>query len=142
VALYLSEKMKQDDQVTLLKQKDFDMMSVALRSDGLMCVTIFRDKEIDVQHIITIVETIGEFGEGKRFPVLIIADENTLPTHEARQYLAAPESDPYALAEAYVVGSVAQKLVGNFYLSFNKPARPTKIFNNEKDAVAWLKTFL
>jgi hypothetical protein len=129
-------------EVTILQHKEFDMMSVSLRSDGLIHVRAFPDKEFDVQHVVMIVETIFEFGGGKQFPVLITAGENTLPTHEARMYIASPESDPYALAEAYVVTSLAQKLVGKFFLSFNKPARPTMIFNEEEKAVEWLKTFL
>ena len=80
--------------------------------------------------------------KGKKYPLLIITGEYTLPTAEARAYIATPESDPYASAEAYVVTSLSQKLVGNVYLSFNKPARPTHIFTSEEKAVEWLKQFL
>jgi hypothetical protein len=79
--------------------------------------------------------------EGKKFPLLIVTGEYTLPTPEARAYIATPESDPYASAEAYVVKSLSQKLVGNVYLSFNKPARPTRIFNSEEKALEWLQQF-
>ena len=95
-----------------------------------------------MKNVVEVVSTLEKFGEGKKFPLLIVVGEYTLPTPEARAYIATPESDPYASAEAYVIQSFSQKLVGNVYLSFNKPARPTRLFNSEEKAIEWLKTFL
>lgn len=128
--------------VSILKQVDFDIHSIALRSDGLVLVKVKANDEIDVKQVVQVVETLEKFGNGKKFPLLIIVGEYTLPSPEARAYIATAESDPYASAEAYVIQSFTQKLVGNVYLSFNKPARPTKMFNSEEKAIEWLKTFL
>lgn len=128
--------------LTILKEKKFETLSVAIADDGLVHVHIIGNSEIDVQHVKLVVDTIEELGEGNVYPLLIVVGEFTLPTPEARAYIATPESDPYASAEAYVVKSFTQKLVGNVYLSFNQPARPTRIFNDEKKAIAWLKSFL
>ena len=91
---------------------------------------------------ISIIKGIEELSSGKKHPVLILVDKFTLPTSEVREYLALPETALYTSAEAYVLTSFSQKLAGNIYLSFNKPARPTKFFNSEDKAVEWLKTFL
>jgi hypothetical protein len=34
------------------------------------------------------------------------------------------------------------RIIGNFYMGINKTAMPVKMFSNEKEAMAWLKTFL
>lgn len=128
--------------VKILKQINFDNKSVALRSDGIVLVTITSNEDVETKDVVEIVSALEEIGKGKKFPLLIVTQKYTLPSPEARAYIATPESDPFASAEAYVIQSFSQKLVGNVYISFNKPARPTRIFNSEAKAIEWLKTFL
>lgn len=123
-------------------QIQFDLYSVTLRSDGLIRTKIKGNEDIDVVHVKQIVDAIKKIGGGKKYPLLFVVDEFTLPTPEARTYIAGPDSNPYANGEAFVVQSFSQKLVGNVYLSFNKPVRPTRIFNSEDKAIEWLKGFL
>jgi hypothetical protein len=42
----------------------------------------------------------------------------------------------------YVLPTLALKIIGNAYIIVNKPARPTKFFVNQDEAVVWLKIFL
>jgi hypothetical protein len=128
--------------VTIVSEKTIDALSVAIRGDGLAQVKIQGNVEIDVSHVKQIVSLLEELGQKRKYPLLIVSGEFTLPTPEARAYIATPESDPYASAEAYAIKSFSQRLVGNVYLSFNKPARPTRLFTDENKAVEWLKTFL
>ncbi len=128
--------------IKTIDQINFDFYSVALCDNGLMCIRVEGNREIDVENVVEIVNAIEKLGNKKIFPLLVVVGEYTLPTSEARAYIATPESDPYACAEAYVVKSFSQKLVGNVFLSFNKPVRPTKIFNTEEKAIEWLKGFL
>jgi len=124
------------------KKHQFNILSVSLRDDGIVLVDVKANQEIDVKEVKEVVTTLEQMGNGKKYPLLIVTGEYTLPTAEARAYIATAESDPFASAEAYVVKSLSQKLVGNVYLSFNKPARPTHIFTSEEKAVEWLKQFL
>ncbi len=64
------------------------------------------------------------------------------PSLESREYWAEEDSSPYTLAEAFVMRWLPMKLIGNFYLNFNKPPRPKRIFTNRDEAAEWLKTFL
>lgn len=130
------------DTIEIYQQIHFKILSVALRSDGIIKVSINGNEEIDVGNVVEVVSAIQKIGHGKTFPVLISVGEYTLPTHEARAYLATEKSNPFASAEAYVIYSFSQKLVGNVYLSFNKPVRPTRIFNSEEKAIEWLKSFI
>lgn len=129
-------------EVEIIKVYTFEESAVSFRSDGLAWVCIKTSNDVEVKHVVEIVSALEEYGKGKKFPLLITTQEYTLPSPEARTYIAKAESDPFASAEAYVIQSFSQKLVGNVYLQFNKPARPTRIFNSEEKAIEWLKTFL
>lgn len=43
-------------------------------------------------------------------------------------------------AEAFVVESLANRLIAGFYIQFNRPKNPTRIFNNFENALNWLRT--
>ncbi|MFN7012979.1 MAG: hypothetical protein ACK4ON_01785 [Bacteroidia bacterium] len=112
-----------------------------LNNNTFFRVNVFGDTEILVEDVKMIAETCKVLGEGKILPVLILTDKFTLPSAEARKFIAQADSNPYAKAEAYVISDLPQKIVGNFFLKFDKPARPTKIFTKEEEAVEWLKQF-
>ncbi len=132
----------QTQEVEIIKEYHFEESSVNFRSDGLAWIHIKTSNDVEIKHVVEVVSALEKFGKGKKFPLLITTQKFTLPSPEARAYIATPESDPFASAEAYVIQSFSQKLVGNIYISFNKPARPTRIFTSEEKAIEWLKTFL
>ncbi|MCE3279753.1 MAG: hypothetical protein K0S44_1944 [Bacteroidetes bacterium] len=128
--------------VSILSEKNSGPFAIAIRDDGIARIAITENIDIEVNHIKEIVSLLEQAGDGQKFPVLIVASEFTLPSAEARAYLATPESDPYAIAEAYITSSFSQRLVGKVYLSLNRPARPTRLFKEEAKAIEWLRTFL
>ena len=85
---------------------------------------------------------MGEMIQHRTAPLLITLDEFAIPPAETRIFWANKEACPYASADAYIASYTGHALIGNFYLKLNKPGRPTQIFTNQDDAIAWLKTFL
>jgi hypothetical protein len=122
--------------------KKFENYSILIREDGIVQIEIIPDSEISVDEIIEGTNFVLERLDSIKAPVLFIANEFSLPSKESREYLAKKESLPYSLADAYVINSFPQKIAANFYLKVNKPARPTKMFNNREDALIWLKTYM
>jgi hypothetical protein len=122
--------------------KKFENYSILIREDGIVQIEIIPDSEISVDEIIEGTNFVLERLNSIKAPVLFIANEFSLPSKESREYLAKKESLPYSLADAYVINSFPQKIAANFYLKVNKPARPTKMFNNREDAIIWLKTYM
>ena len=45
------------------------------------------------------------------------------------------------LASALLVGSPLSQMIGNFFLSINRPSAPCRMFTAEAPAVLWLRTF-
>lgn len=109
--------------------------------DGVLVVTIKDDLELTMDDIIdhrTIAKRMT--GTGPHC-VLAIAGERTTATEEARVYAAknVPEG---RVAEAVIIRSLSVRLLGNFFLRFNKPGVPTRLFEDYDEAMLWLRSRL
>ena len=71
---------------------------------------------------------------------MFFAAENVSLSKEARDNAVKIEDQSMLGATAVVVDTLAYKLIANFYLKFNKPKRPYKVFSKEEEAIKWLKT--
>ena len=60
---------------------------------------------------------------------------------EAREYLRSGIVDPTRIATAVLTDRLATKLLVNFFIRFNKPKTPMKMFTSEDEALDWLKNF-
>jgi hypothetical protein len=50
-------------------------------------------------------------------------------------------ANKHGKADAFVIHSLPQKILGNFFLKFKQPSIPTKFFSSEKSAIEWLKQY-
>jgi hypothetical protein len=130
-----------NQEIKLIRSTDIPTMRVSLRSDGIMQVEVEPGAYSTVENIKLATQAIGKVGEGKRYPLLIVAGRDSTMDTEAMAFLAKEESTPYTIAVAGLIVSVSQKLLGNFYLRFNKPKKPTKIFTQLDEAVHWLEQY-
>lgn len=118
------------------------LFSVELRTDGIVHVKISSTEEIDLPAAKKIIAAIGGKCRDSKRPLLLSSKNFAAPTPEARAYMAMAESNPFSSASAYIARSLAEKLITNAYIRFNKPARPTRMFTSETKALEWLKSFL
>jgi hypothetical protein len=88
------------------------------------------------------ISAIGELTIGRAYPVLKVAGKHASVDGESRKYIASGEGSRFSIAEAIVISSLAQKLIGNFYLKVEHPITPTKIFNSQLEAEKWLLNFI
>jgi hypothetical protein len=123
-------------------QKEVNCGVIRLGDDGIMYMYMREGYTVEVEDLKELVKITGELGGGKKYPNLIKGGIYTSISSEARAYSATTESNLFTLADAFVIRSMAQKLLANFYLKFDKPVSPTRFFDAEKEAIAWLKTFL
>lgn len=57
---------------------------------------------------------------------------------EVREWSASTSGNNYTIVDAIVISNFAQKIVADFYLKFNKPPKPTKIFKSKEKALEWI----
>jgi hypothetical protein len=129
------------DSIEIISSRDIGASVLSLRSDGIMHISMKQNVTLNLKDAEDMVRTFGEMGDGKKFLLLFIASPDTSVNTEARYYASSPEANRFTIASAFVVKSIAQKLLGNAYVTFNKPITPTRIFTNEEEAQDWLYTF-
>ena len=113
---------------------------IIMRTDGIVQVNA-SDHVYSESDIIEINEGIGELAKGQRTLVLIIAGNFSEVDSDARKFLSKPEAAIYSIAEAYLIKSLAQRIVVNFFINVSGTPVPTKFFTELTPAVKWLKTF-
>jgi hypothetical protein len=131
-----------EEKITFINAIDLGHSLIRLRNDGIVQVNFGDEAELDIKESTEIVKAIGKITEGKKMLILNIAGANTTATSAARDYSASAEGAEYTIADAFVTKSLAQKLLGNFYMNFHKPFAPTRMFDDVEKATEWLKNRL
>ena len=104
-------------------------------------VDMFNNIDFNVEDLKLLVETQKE-NFGLLLPVLVLCKEFTNTNFELMSSLSKNQNNPYSKADAFVIYSLSQKILANFYLRINKPERPTKFFNSKEEALVWLKQYM
>ena len=119
-----------------------DIANISIRSDGIMHVTMKNKEEFGIDEVKLIRRTRKELAQGKSYPILYTGDKLVLPTKEARAYMAEKTDQELAKAEAMIIKSLPQRMIASTYIRINKPKCPIRFFENESDAIEWLKEFV
>lgn len=61
---------------------------------------------------------------------------------EVRDWAASPSNNSYTHVDAIVFNSFSQKILADFYVRFNKPVKPTKIFKTVDQAYSWISELM
>lgn len=85
---------------------------------------------------------VNELCRGRKRPLLIDLKNLKSITPQARSYFSARDRESDINAFAFIIHSNFQRMVGNIFIQFNRPRLPTRLFNDEKSAMEWLKPFL
>lgn len=80
--------------------------------------------------------------EDKSYPVLIDIRNVRNTTKAARQFLASEKGCKGITSGAILINSTLGSIIGNFFIHFDKPLIPTKLYTDEEDAKQWLKKYL
>ena len=113
-----------------------------LRSDGIVLITYPKHFSFTLKDSVESVNAIGQLTKGVPHPILKIPGEYTTVDKDTRLHVAKGDGARFSVAEAFIIKSLAHKLIGNFYLSVEKPQKPTRFFTKVSDAEDWLKTFI
>ena len=117
------------------------IFSVKVIDNSYYEVRVFENQDFTVDDLAKLVDAQKNNG-GVVLPVLVICENNVLADVILLSKLSQNEYNPYSKADAFVLNSMAQKILANFYIKFNKPERPTKFFNNADEALIWLKQYM
>ena len=111
------------------------------------CRITFDTKKNDTLDVVSaeeVVEAVHLLCSGMPHPIMVDSrGASGLVTPKAREFFkSSPKMIEAKKAEAFIVNTLANKVLVNLYLKMAKPTVSTRIFANEEDAVEWLKKFL
>ena len=119
----------------------FENFSIRISSDDFYEIEVFNDKEFGFTQLEELIKAQESLGS-KKLAVLVLCEEFASTDTTFVKHLAQNKNNPYSKADAFVISSIAQKLIANFYLKISSPERPTKFFKEKADAIIWLKQYV
>jgi hypothetical protein len=73
------------------------------------------------------------------YAILVIFGHLSEVSKEARELIASKEFQRNTIAKALLVNNIGHRLLGNFYLSVNKPHIKTRLFTDRELSLKWLR---
>lgn len=100
---------------------------------------LLDDIEIEADDVIENHRVAMQLTGGKKFLSLVISAPYSSITKEGRKEATLKGKYQQAIAQAIVTKSLANKIMGNFLVKFYRAPCPMKLFDNEEQAIKWLK---
>ena len=113
-----------------------------LDADGIMRISTFPSLEDTMDDARQNIAACTKVAAGKRRPLLVDMRSLKAQSREVRAYYTGPETMKLNLAVAILVDSPMSRVIGNFFLGFNKMDLPTQLFRSDDEALTWLKGYL
>jgi hypothetical protein len=110
-----------------------------LGEDGIVRAIVPRGAEDTLEKAKASLKEIKKTCMGIKRPILVDMRYLKSASYEARCFWAGKETAETVSAVALWVDSPVSKVLGNFYLGLNRSLAPTRLFNDENQALQWLK---
>ena len=125
--------------VEILDEIRLSYAVVQLRSDGIVHVHTLKELSVELEEAVELVKTNQKITNNIPHLCLFTSTKFVIPSDEAVQFLSGKTTrDFFNVAEACVIYSLPQRILGNFYHNVIKPKRPIKFFKSKEAAVNWL----
>lgn len=116
--------------------------SVAFLSfeDDILLVKMKEGVNLDQAEMERLLKQAVEFTSPNKYFAIIDTTVLYDSTPESRSFYAESDYSNYRYADAFIVNSLPMRLLVNFFITFNKPKIPSKMFNNEESALNWIQS--
>lgn len=126
------------ESVRIIRSIDNEEVLIELRSDNIVKVLFKENMVLDIPMQEKLYELYHEICKGKKYGFIFDAMDNVTITKEARENAIKLEKKSSSYASAAIANTLPYRLIANFYLKFNKPAIPFRLFRKEEEALEWL----
>jgi hypothetical protein len=121
-----------------IKPVECNSSLVFLRDDGILQINVKDNVYFEEKDVVDLINAAETIGGGKKFLNLIRVGKGVILDSKGRILSSSIEGCKYKLADAFVINSLAQQLIANFIIKFERPPVPTSFFKDEESAVKWL----
>ncbi|MDF1673684.1 MAG: STAS/SEC14 domain-containing protein [Vicingaceae bacterium] len=109
---------------------------------GILYSLYKKGVDVQVENIEENILARKELQKGQKIPTYVDVSEVWQFSDEARALAGGKEVSEMSSALAVVTGSsMPIRMVANFFMKFNTPQTPTKLFNTKEKALKWLQDF-
>lgn len=113
-----------------------------LDHENLLFYRVKQDITVDEDVMKEMLIYVEEFMGEKKHRAIVDFGSNVHSTTEGRAlYAKSDYINRNRIADAFIVNSLAMRLIANFFIQVTKPKVPTHLFNDEEKAINWLKKF-
>ena len=109
-----------------------------IEEDGLHVIRVLEGVHIDIETMKEDHRQSIAFTGGQKMFALYDSRNFFTITDEARSYVQSGITDQYRHATAVIANSPGMRLLVNFFIRFNKPKTPFRMFGDESSAREWL----
>lgn len=113
--------------------------TISLEDDWLIRTVYRAGVNIELEDAQTELGVYRELAKVKKRVCIVDLRAMKSITAEARARYSQDDGLDLVHATALLISSAVSRVIGNFYLTLNKPAVPTRMFNDEALAIDWLE---
>jgi len=111
-----------------------------LRSDGIVHLVWESAAVMELADAVAATETMSRLTSGRSAPLFVDAHDAGSQSRLARKEFV--RRGDLATAVAVLVLTPLSRMMGNFFLSVNKPTTLTRLFEDEDHAIEWLRGYV
>ncbi len=108
-------------------------------SEGILVTRLLEDADITYENSVDNFKTAMTLTGGKRYAAFTDARASISISKEALEYGSSEEANHFLIAQAILITSLPNRILGNFMIKFHKPQAPTKLFSDQEQALKWLR---
>ena len=125
-----------------MKKIELEKLTIELISSNILLISLKDSVVIEEADVIEVKKHNLELTQGKDYVIVFDSGNYTTISEEGRKLMSSPEIELNRKASAFVINSLGQKLIANFYLKVDRPKVPTKFFSDKEKAMNWVKEIL
>jgi hypothetical protein len=124
----------------LSKNTISDVFNISIRKNRYYLVEILDKKEFSLGDLKQLISVQLELGS-RKLPTIFLFGKYSTVDIETLKHMAKVHNCPYSIADAFVINSISQKIICNFYIKIVAPERATSLFQKYEDGEKWIKQF-
>jgi len=125
---------------SILFEEEHSTAIFRIYENRIFHVTVKKGELVTMDIVYKGYQFLDAFGGGEFFNIFEFSSFSDVDP-EVRVWAASPLNNNYTIVDAIVINSLPQKILADFYIRYNKPVKPTRIFNLVDRALNWIKDF-
>ena len=121
-----------------MERIELDKVFTELLTPKIILVTTKNNVVLDVDDLRNIKSSNLKLSNGCKYGLISDSGNYSSVTPESRVYMASKKMEKNRIATAFIISSLSQRLLVNFFMKLNKPSVPTKVFSNLSEARKWM----